>query len=154
MIRGATNKLNIVLFCNVTNSVQLPCCRFGRIASPEAVWGRELFLDYWSSHCVQCARDRGKVALTRKSFSIPVKCLLTFSDWLSRKWWKCGSSFTGYNGRELNWKLFSKETHWPESRLICNWLKWHGGRCNYTVKDLMTCILENQVFSHKLISVT
>lgn len=22
---------------------------------------------------------------------------LTFSDWLSRKWWKCGSSFTGCN---------------------------------------------------------
>lgn len=29
--------------------------------------------------------------------------LLTFSDWLSRKWWKCGSSFTGYNTECSGW---------------------------------------------------
>lgn len=29
--------------------------------------------------------------------------LRTFSDWLNRKWWKCGSSFTGCNRRRVQW---------------------------------------------------
>lgn len=32
--------------------------------------------------------------------------VLTFSDWLSRKWWKCGSSLTGCKERDLSGKVF------------------------------------------------
>lgn len=77
---------------------------------------------------------------------------LTFSDWLSRKWWKCGSSFTGCNRRRvqyvLTWQRIECAERLESTELTCQGFG-HGActKCReFLVRNLvvipnMDCLL-------------